>query len=161
MGCPPNRRPTLDKSPQSCRPFPEGSVSILSHPNPQLYFLKRDLEFQVQKWVCGLGNSPLKFQNRWYGSHQPIGMRLPSFSLIPRFMALGFTNSVQIRAGIDYTGFSPLDPSRTKLGRRTRDFVIRICEEWTCTFHTFTYLIFVHFGTPPHYLDRKSTPTSA
>ena len=81
---------------------------------------------------------PLKFQNRCYGSHQPVGMRLPSFSLIPRFMALGFTNSVQIRAGIDYTGFSPLDPSTTKLRRRTRDFVIRVCEDRgvdMCTFH--------------------------
>ena len=35
--------------------------------------------------------------------HWPREIGLPSSFLIPRFMGLGFTNSVQIRAGIDYT----------------------------------------------------------
>ena len=140
MGCPPNRRPTLDKSPQSCRPFPEGSVSIFSHPNPVVFSQNRSRisSAKVGFWSWQI---PLKFQNRCYGSHQPVGMGLPSFSLIPRFMALGFTNSVQIRAGIDYTGFSPLNSSRTKLLRRTQNFVIRIREEKTCVLFTYVQML--------------------
>ena len=141
MDCPPNRRPTLDKSPPEPQAIPRRVSFYFFSPKSSVVFSQKRYRISSAKMSFWSWQIPLKFQNRCYGSHQTVGMRLPSFSLIPRFMALGFTNSVQIRASIDYTGFSPLDPSTTKLRRRTRDFVTRICEEWTCVLFTYVQML--------------------
>ena len=100
-GVPSNSRPTLINPPRAEAHSQE--VGFLLTPFWRIKILLLCFWAQTQEYFVGgcwliLWCGPKPNHRHW-----PREIGLPSSFLIPRFMGLGFTNSVQIRAGIDYT----------------------------------------------------------